>query len=248
MNMHPMHPNCRCFTIPDEPDDMLSRFTRSAQTEADNWEEVPASMTWEDWRKKYVGRKDSEEQQLLTSNAKPPEQLKIDGWDKPDSIKPEPEKEIENPVKSGIISLSKEKEGALVTDYSTLGKIDRDLLGGAFGNIPTDELIITNERLTHIQERHPQDVALFQQYGAETAQNPDLIIQDCSRSGTVFMVKKLPDTNLNVVVRLSLGNDEKHPKHSVMTFYRIREKNLKKLEAKNILLYKRTGSEYNKGT
>lgn len=41
------------------------------------------------------------------------------------------------------------------------------------------------------------------------------------------MVKKLPDTNLNVVVRVVLETDEIGWKNSVMTFYRIREKNLK---------------------
>ena len=54
VNMHPMHPNCRCFVVPDEPDEDLKDFTRSAQTGADNWEEVPANMSWEEWRKKYV--------------------------------------------------------------------------------------------------------------------------------------------------------------------------------------------------
>ena len=47
------------------------------------------------------------------------------------------------------------------------------------------------------------------------------------------MVKKLPDTNLNVVVRVVLETDEIGWKNSVMTFYRIREKNLKKLIKKN---------------
>lgn len=40
------------------------------------------------------------------------------------------------------------------------------------------------------------------------------------------MVKKLPDTNLNVVVRVVLETDEIGWKNSVMTFYRIREKNV----------------------
>lgn len=57
--------------------------------------------------------------------------------------------------------------------------------------------------------------------------------------GTIFMVKKLPDTNLNVVVRVVLETDEIGWKNSVMTFYRIREKNLKKLIKKNTLLYKK---------
>ena len=53
------------------------------------------------------------------------------------------------------------------------------------------------------------------------------------------MVKRLPDTNLNVVVRVVLDTDKEGLKNSVMTFYRIRERNLKKLIEKNGLLYKK---------
>ena len=43
------------------------------------------------------------------------------------------------------------------------------------------------------------------------------------------MIKKLENTNLNVVSKLSLTSDTKNLKNSVMTFYRIRAKNLSKL-------------------
>lgn len=52
------------------------------------------------------------------------------------------------------------------------------------------------------------------------------------------MIKKLPETNLNVVSKLALDTDKNELKNSVMTFYRIRERNLKKLIAKNALLYR----------
>ncbi len=41
---------------------------------------------------------------------------------------------------------------------------------------------------------------------------------------------------MNVVVRVALDTDEEGLKNSVMTFYRIRERNLKKLIAKNSIL------------
>lgn len=120
-----------------------------------------------------------------------------------------------------------------------LGTIDISLLSETFGNIQTSEIIITNERLHHIHERHPEDYNLFKEYGQISVQNPDIIIKDEKNQGTIFMVKKLPDTNLNVVVRVVLETDEIGWKNSVMTFYRIREKNLKKLIKKNTLLYKK---------
>ena len=56
---------------------------------------------------------------------------------------------------------------------------------------------------------------------------------------STFYVKKLLRTNLNVVVRVVLETDDSKLKNSVMTFYRIREKNLKKLIEKNRLFYKK---------
>ena len=78
---------------------------------------------------------------------------------------------------------------------------------------------------------------MFEQYGRESILSPDILIQDIKNVGTVFAVKKLPDTNLNVVLRLVLDTDHPDFKNSVMTFYRIREKNLKKLMEKNPVLY-----------
>lgn len=126
-----------------------------------------------------------------------------------------------------------------MSEIKVLGKLNIVLLEKVFGIIQTDEIIVTNERVAHIQERHPQDYELFVKYGANSVQNPDYVIKDIKHDGTVFMVKKLPDTNLNVVVRVALDTDQEGLKNSVMTFYRIRERNLKKLIEKNRLLYKK---------
>lgn len=121
----------------------------------------------------------------------------------------------------------------------SLGKINTEVLEKEFGKIQTDEIIVTNERLDHIRERHPEDYDLFKKYGKDSVVYPDMVIIDKKHNGTVFMVKKLPDTNLNVVVRVVLETDDSKLKNSIMTFYRIREKNLKKLIEKNRLLYKK---------
>ena len=68
---------------------------------------------------------------------------------------------------------------------------------------------------------------------------PDLLILDEKHVGTIFAVRRLTETNLNVVVRLALEIDKNDYKNSVMTFYRLRDKNLKKLLEKNRLLYSR---------
>ena len=126
-----------------------------------------------------------------------------------------------------------------MTEIRNLGKIDIKILEKEYGKIQTEEIIVTNERINHIKERHPEDYSLFEKYGRVSVESPDLIIRDMKHNGTVFMVKKLLGTNLNVVVRVVLETDNSKLKNSVMTFYRIRDKNLEKLIEKNGLLYKK---------
>lgn len=122
-------------------------------------------------------------------------------------------------------------------ELTVLGNLDPSPLISTFGHLQTTEVVVTDERIAHIKERHPEDYLLFEQYGRESILSPDILIQDIKNVGTVFAVKKLPDTNLNVVLRLVLDTDNPDFKNSVMTFYRIREKNLKKLMEKNLVLY-----------
>ena len=122
-------------------------------------------------------------------------------------------------------------------NLTVLGNLDPSPLISTFGHLQTTEVVVTDERIAHIKERHPEDYLLFEQYGRESILSPDILIQDVKNVGTVFAVKQLPDTNLNVVLRLVLDTDNPDFKNSVMTFYRIREKNLKKLMEKNPVLY-----------
>lgn len=101
-----------------------------------------------------------------------------------------------------------------------------------FDSVVTEETIITNERINHIIERHSEDYIFFKSYIKSILKSPDVIMKDSKHYGTIFMVKKLSDTNLNAIVRVVLKEDNEKMKNSVMTFYRIRNKNLSKLEKK----------------
>lgn len=58
VNYPVMHPNCRCTTIPyfekDEIDLMFEESTRIAYDEDRNIYEVPSSMTYEEWKDKFL--------------------------------------------------------------------------------------------------------------------------------------------------------------------------------------------------
>ena len=120
-----------------------------------------------------------------------------------------------------------------------LGTLNIESISSEFGSIQTNEIIITDERLNHILKQHPQDFELFQTNIKDIIHSPDFIIKDMKHSGTVFLIKKLMDTNLNVIVRIALATDIKGLKNSVMTCYRVRNSNLKKLVKNNRLLYKK---------
>lgn len=125
-----------------------------------------------------------------------------------------------------------------MTDFIYLGKINVQPLEAEFGKLKTDDIIITSERIEHIKLRHSADYELFEKYGVLAVTNPDIIIKDCKNKATVFMIKRLSGTNINVVARLVVSDDNDRFKNSVMTFYRIRNKNLLKLIKANKILDK----------
>ena len=145
-------------------------------------------------------------------------------------------KALTNAVKGDIMYSSKKFE---VADVHYIGKIDRKILNGEFGTLKTDEVVLTNERVLHIQERHPDDFALFDKNCRNIVTSPDLVLKDVKNANTVFMIKHVEQTNVNVIVKLSLPDDESHPMNSIMSAYRIRDKNVKKLEKKHKTLYKK---------
>lgn len=126
-----------------------------------------------------------------------------------------------------------------MAELKVLGEIDERALEEELGDLQTAEVIVTEERLKHIRDRHPQDMELFELYGQETIVEPDIIIKDTKNEGTVFMIKSLPGCNINVVVRLALRTEVEGLKNSVMTFYRIRTKNLDKMLKKNKVIYRK---------
>ena len=122
-----------------------------------------------------------------------------------------------------------------------LGHLRIDYLEKEFGKLSTDEIVLTEERELHIKNRHPQDYEFFSEIGESALKEPDIVIKDTDNSETVFMVKKIENSNLNVVVKLVLAGEKDGYKNSVMTAYRLREKNLEKLIKKHNynILYKK---------
>lgn len=61
-NFPPMHPNCRCTTIPDMSADVIAKIKRAARDPATGKSiTVPGSMTYAEWRKQFVEEAENHE-------------------------------------------------------------------------------------------------------------------------------------------------------------------------------------------
>lgn len=152
-------------------------------------------------------------------------------------------KKVEKSAVSGTI-IKKGNNGGKKSnmEYKTLGEIGAfSSLEREFGKLHTKDIIITDERDSHIKERHAEDYALFEEYAQIVVTDPDFVIKDGKNEATAFMVKKLPETNLNVVVRVAIDVERPEYKNSIITFYRLRNRNLEKMMEKEInkVIYKR---------
>lgn len=125
-------------------------------------------------------------------------------------------------------------------NYRKVGKINLKIFKNVSYNLIMDEVILTNERYFHIIERHEEDFIIFSNILFQIIIEPDYVLEDYKNKYTIMLIKKVDDNNnINVIIRLAIVEDFIHNKNSIMTMYRIREKNLKKLMEKNKVIYKK---------
>ena len=146
---------------------------------------------------------------------------------------------MDNAAKSGIIKASSEKEDVQV---HLVGKINRDIYKRITKDIVTDEVIITDERIAHIEGRHPGDYQRYQQYIADMVLAPDYIIKD-DRPFTAMVLKEFENADnskhFRLALRLLTSEDDQNYKNSVITFMKIREKEYMRLVKNKQVLYKK---------
>lgn len=124
-------------------------------------------------------------------------------------------------------------------NYIKIGKINLKIFKSISNNIITDEVILTNERYSHIMEGHKEDFLIYSNILSQIIIEPDYVLEDYKNKDTALVIKKTENSNINVIIRLAISENLVHNKNSIMTMYRIREKNLKKLMKKNKIIYKK---------
>lgn len=143
---------------------------------------------------------------------------------------------VDSTPKSAIIEEKADKGGAGV---QTIGKIDVEKYRCVSENIRTSEVIITDERIGHIRERHPNDYERYAQYITKIVESPDYILE-ANKPNTAFLLKEFveDDERFQLILRLAIEDDNPEYKNSVITFLKVEEKRYKRYLRTKKILYK----------
>ena len=122
-----------------------------------------------------------------------------------------------------------------------VGKLNKDVYSCISGNIQTDDVIITEERIQHIKDRHPNDYERYCKFLTEIVVQPDYIVET-NKPKTALILKEFigeDEETFKTVLRLVTSTDEPEFKNSIITFMRINRKEWTRLLKNKRILYKR---------
>lgn len=123
-----------------------------------------------------------------------------------------------------------------------IGKIDRTMFRAIALEITTDEVILTSERADHVRQRHPEDFVRYRQYLQTVITAPDYILRD-KKPASAILLKELRLTDDNpaicLALRLATPDDSPERKNSILTFWKVKKKEFRRLIRSREVLYKR---------
>lgn len=126
------------------------------------------------------------------------------------------------------------------SNVQTVGRIDIEKYRCITDEIATDEVIITPERIQHIEERHPGDYEQFVKYVADILENPDYILE-ANKPNTGVILKEIEENGekFKVILRVKVESDPAEYRNSILSFWQIGETTWKKNVKNKKILYKR---------
>lgn len=126
-------------------------------------------------------------------------------------------------------------------DVTLIGKIDKNIYSCITADIQTDEVIITDERIGHIKQNHPDDYEKYYAYLKMVVEDPDYIVE-ANKPKTALILKEIIESDekqFKTVLRLKTSTDKPEYKNSIITFMKINEKEWKRLLKNKNVLYSR---------
>lgn len=139
--------------------------------------------------------------------------------------------------KSGIIGAVEKKAGDAGVRY--VGKLDKKIYSCVTADITTDEVIITDERIEHIQDHHPGHFEKIYPYLRKAISAPDYILEDKNpRSALILKKIEADEFKLQVVLRLHTAEDTSGHKNSVISAWEISESRWRNYMKNKKILYR----------
>lgn len=171
-------------------------------------------------------------------------EIVVDDWDKwidnyvetHNADKQQAENVLKNFSKNDIINVTYDEE---VQSVHYIGKINKDIYKCVTEDIVTEDVIITDERINHIKERHPNDFEKYCQYMNEMVSSPEFIIE-ANKPKSALILKSFADDDkqFKAVLRLVTSSDNADFKNSIITFMKINNQEWKRLIKNKKILYK----------
>lgn len=120
-----------------------------------------------------------------------------------------------------------------------IGKINREIYKCVTEDIRTDEVIITDERIQHIKDRHPDDFELYCECISLAVEYPEYIIE-ANKENSALILKSFfkNDKKFKTVLKIATSKDDVQFKNSIITFMKIDEKEWRRLIKNKKILYK----------
>lgn len=139
---------------------------------------------------------------------------------------------------SPIIEQNAAKNGAV--DVYTIGKIDLSIYKCVSDDITTDEVVLTEERIKHIRERHPGAFEKVEPYLSEALNAPDYILED-KNPNTGLILKAVEENGLRfqMVLRVHTTHDTAGFKNSILSAWEIGDARWDNYVENKKILYKR---------
>ena len=124
--------------------------------------------------------------------------------------------------------------------FADFSHLNKEIFRCISEDIRTDEVIITEERIQHVNDRHPGEHEKIKEYLKEAVENPDYIIADKHPdTGLIIKEIKTEDTYIQLVLRVCTSKDEIEFKNSVISLWEISERRLQNYLRNKSILYKR---------
>ena len=105
-----------------------------------------------------------------------------------------------------------------------VGRINLEIFRMFFPDITTDEVIITEERIGHIRERHPDDFERYEDYLRGIVESPDYIVEANKPASAVLLKEFFEDgKQFQAILRLHTSIDDPVFKNSIITFMKLKK-------------------------